>query len=131
MARQIAITKRIDLSDLDVGWEGCYAVVTGANYPEYLELQGMDTTDEATAVARGIEIAKAHFIKGELMILDDSGESSRVAMEADDINGNRELADRIIAVVFEVPPDPKGSSTATATSSTAKQQTSTSDTKTQ
>lgn len=134
MSRTLAITTRVDLSDIDEGWEDCYAVVTKATYAEYGEISKFDKDDpdiDMKATLFSIDLAKKHFISGQVVVINDAGEAEKVAMQVDDIDASRDLADRIMAAVTGVAPDPKGSPTATETSSTDELPTSTNDTKTQ
>ena len=120
MARRIAITKRIDLSDIAEGWDDCYAVVTVATIGD---VQAMATADvkamnDTDATATAVKLAKDHFVKGRIRVLNDEGESELQPMEPDDIEASVELFTRISAAVTGVIVDPKASSTATETSST-------------
>lgn len=122
MVRRLAITRRVDLSDISDGWDGCYAIVTPASYADAVglvgtDLESMSDTDKAE---QSTKLVQDHFVSGKIMILNDKGEAELVDMEVDDIQGSTEIFSRVTEAVYGVTPDPKASSTATETSPTTK-----------
>ena len=133
MARQLAITKTVDLSSIAPGWDGCFVTVTPAAYGEFIELTKLQvgSASQTDILVKGLEISRSHFVTGQVMALDSDNKPEKVEMEVDDLDANRDIADLVLQEVLGVAPDPKGSSTETETSSISEQQTSMSDTKTE
>lgn len=120
MSRRLAITKRVDLSDLAEGWDGCYALVAPASYDEATELAETDiaTLTQAQVSAINFKFAKDHFVSGKVMVLNDDNQPELGEMQVDDIGISAELINRINNAVLGATPDPKASTTATESSAT-------------
>lgn len=119
MPRQLANGIRVDLSDVNDGWDGCFALVTPASYAECIELgKTTDDGNDGATINAGIDLIKKHLLNGKVMILDDNGNPTPADITAEDVEASRAITDKLLKAITGVAPDPKGSSTAAAESST-------------
>lgn len=116
----IAITKRVDLSDVADGWNDCYAIVTMANYKEGLEFSNLDRTnlDNEAAYKFQSELVSKHFVSGKVMTFDEAGSIVLADLEADKVNEYMAISNQLFYAIVGVTLDPKDTSTATETSPT-------------
>lgn len=121
MPRRLANIKKVDLSDIGEGWDGCYALVTKASLAEYQDFVSVDTENMTNieATKKAAEFVKPHVVGGEIRVLDDEGKTVADLLQPDDIDGDMDIIGKLFEVIVGQAPDPKGSGTATETSPTA------------
>lgn len=130
MVRRLANGKRVDLSDIADGWDGCYAVVTPATVDEYMEFSKIDTSEmtNAEAIERSVSFVTPHLVSGKVKVYDDDDKLVLADIEADDLKADMTITAKLLNAITGVAPDPKGSETTTVASSTEMPQSSTSST---
>lgn len=113
-ARQIAITKRVSLSDLSEGWEECYALVRPATYQEYREFADvtLDGLRPPEVMKLEMDIVMDHFISGRILVFDADGKSNLEDMQPEDVEQSLPLAGKLFFEILGVKPNPKGSAPA-------------------
>jgi hypothetical protein len=86
--RKLAVTGRMTLEDVGHDWtEECYVIYLSATIRERRQLQETDTAsmteDEATAQIQ--KFNRDHFVRGQVMVLDDNRQSVATAMQPEDL----------------------------------------------
>lgn len=112
--RQVAFTKRVNLSELSEGFDECYALVRPATRAEYSEAMDFDiehTTREEQDKYE-FEFIKSHFVSGKILVRNDEGNTELVDMEPDDVETSMALANKLYFEILGLKLDPKGSAKA-------------------
>lgn len=119
--RHLALLKKVSLADINEGWGDCYALVRGAEYDEWIEFAANDlkSLKQEQVTRLEMDFVKQHFIKGEIRILDDNGDSVLVPMELADIERSAPITDALYFAILGVKVDPKALSTSTEPSPTS------------
>lgn len=108
--RRLAITKRVSLAEVSEGWEdSCYAVVTLATNREQFAITETDTSklNNRESIELQAKFVREHFVRGEVLALDEDGEPSLVPMAPEDIEDNTEIANRLFLACVGADTDPK------------------------
>lgn len=108
--RVLAITKRVDLSDIAEGWDGAYAIVQVANGAQLIEVSKLKSADLSNEDMLTLEAktAKENFVSGKVAVLGDNSTPELADMIEDDIDQSFLIAERLYTAIMGVDLDPKG-----------------------
>lgn len=107
--RHLGLTKKVSMADIGEGWDECYAIVRLAEFEEQVEFSelGIDKLTKAEANRAEMDFVRDHFIRGEIMILDEDNEPCAAPMVPDDVSRNLEIADKLFFAILGIKLDPK------------------------
>lgn len=120
MGRQLAITKRTTLGDIE-GWDDCYVDCRPATYGDQLEVRAMRATGNEDEIVKSmIVFVKRRVVSGKVRVNATSGEPELVNIEPDDIDAlPTEAVDRIFANIMGIDySDPKAEAPVTEPTTT-------------
>lgn len=114
--RRVGILKKISLSGMAEGWgDDCFVLVQPASYQEFKEYTKTDveTMTETQGIDMITTLAKAKFVSGKIMILDDENKLVLDDMQKDDLDTlGIEMLNKIFTQIMGVSYDPKAMPTA-------------------
>lgn len=119
--RRPAATRTLSLAPYGDDLKDCYAVFVLARFEEMTQL----TVDEQKhksvedQLKFRLEIAKKHFVRGQINVLDDNGQVVPAEMVPDDLGTTPGLVQDAYMTIIGVTPDPKVTSTTMVESPTS------------
>lgn len=115
--QQLALTKKVNLSDVADGWDNCYAVVRLATRDESTEALGTKVQKMKQADAEVFELGfiKDHFISGKVLVFTDEKKMELADMEADHFDTSWKLANLVYYEILGIAASPKVSQKETPT----------------